>query len=59
MGYGQAKEYLTEKLLAFTAAIQTIYHELSDEEVVAIIDRGTKKASQIAAAKIAEVNEKV
>ncbi len=59
MGYGQAKDYLAEKLLAFTASIQKIYQELTDEEVIAIIDRGTKRASAIATAKIAQINEKV
>ncbi len=59
MGYGEAKEFLTEKLLAFTGEIQKIYHDLTDEEIVAIIDRGTQKAYAIATKKINEINEKV
>jgi len=59
MGYGEAKEYLTEKLLAFTGDIQKIYHDLTDEEIVAIIDRGTQKAYDIATKKIEEINQKV
>ena len=59
MGYGEAKEYLTEKVLAFTGEIQTIYHSLSDEEVKAIVHRGTQKALAIATAKIEEINKKV
>lgn len=59
MGYGEAKEFLTEKLLAFTSEIQKIYHDLTDEEIIAIIDRGTQKAYGIATKKIEEINEKV
>lgn len=59
MGYGEAKDYLAEKVLAFTSEIQTIYHNLTDEEVVAIIDRGTQKAYAIATKKIEEINRKV
>lgn len=59
MGYGEAKEYLTDKLLTFTSGIQKIYHDLTDEEIIAIIDRGTKKAYDIATKKIEEINEKV
>ena len=59
MGYGEAKEYLTEKVLAFTGEIQAIYHSLTDEEVKLIIDRGTAKALAIATAKIEEINQKV
>jgi tryptophanyl-tRNA synthetase len=59
MGYGEAKEFLTEKLLAFTWEIQQIYHALTDEEIVTIIDRGTQKAYDIATKKINEINEKV
>ena len=39
MGYGEAKEYLTELVLAFTGAIQEIYYGLTDEEITTIIDR--------------------
>jgi tryptophanyl-tRNA synthetase len=39
MGYGEAKEYLTDKLLSFTGEIQKIYHNLKDDEIVSIIDR--------------------
>lgn len=59
MGYGEAKEYLTEKVLLFTSAVQSIYHSLTDKEVIAIIDRGTAKASAIASKKIEEINKKV
>lgn len=59
MGYGEAKEYLTEKVLTFTWAIQTIYYALTDEEIKSIIDRGTQKALTIATAKIEEINRKV
>ncbi|MBP7884685.1 hypothetical protein KAZ93_00600 [Patescibacteria group bacterium] len=59
MGYGQAKDYLAEKLLTFTSSIQKIYHALTDAEIIAIIDRGTQRASAIATAKITEINEKV
>lgn len=59
MWYGEAKEFLTEKLLAFTWEIQQIYHALTDEEIVALIDRGTQKAYDIATKKIEEINKKV
>ena len=59
MGYGEAKEYLTEKLLTFTGDIQAIYHALTDQEISVIIDRGTQKAHDIATAKIEEINKKV
>lgn len=59
MGYGEAKDYLAEKVLAFTWAIQKTYHDLTDEEIVAIIDRGTQKAHAIATKKIEEINQKV
>ena len=59
MGYGQAKEYLTEKLLTFTSGIQKIYYDLTDDEITALIDRGTQKAYDIATKKIEEINKKV
>jgi hypothetical protein len=59
MGYWEAKEFLTEKLLAFTWEIQQIYHALTDQEIVALIDRGTQKAYDIATKKIEEINKKV
>lgn len=59
MGYGEAKEYLTEKVLSFTWEIQVIYNSLTDEEVKEIIDRGTAKALALATAKIEEINQKV
>lgn len=59
MWYWEAKEFLTEKLLTFTGGIQKIYDDLTDEEIVAIIDRGTQKAYDIATKKIKEINEKV
>lgn len=59
MGYGWAKDYLTEKVLAFVGGIQEIYASLSDAEVRAIIDHGTQKALHIATAKIEELNNKV
>ncbi len=59
MGYGEAKEFLTEKLLAFTGEIQKIYYDLTDDEIIAIIDRGTQKAYDIATKKIEEINKKV
>ncbi len=59
MGYGEAKDYLADKVLAFTGAIQKIYHTLTDDEIVAIIDRGTQKAYAIATNKIEEINQKV
>lgn len=59
MGYGTVKEYLTEKVLSFTHNLQDIYHNLSDAEIHDIIDRGTKKASSIAEAKIQEIQDSV
>jgi hypothetical protein len=59
MGYGEAKDYLAEKVLAFTWGIQKIYNDLTEEEIVAIIDRGTQKAYAIATKKIEEINQKV
>jgi hypothetical protein len=59
MGYGEAKNYLTEKLLAFTWSVQKIYHELTDEVIISVIERGTVRASTIARMKIEEINRKV
>lgn len=59
MSFAEVKEELVRKVLLFTADIQKRYHDLSDNDVAAIIQGGTERALSIATAKIEEVNAKV
>ncbi len=59
LSYKDAKEYLYEKIIAFTKPIQEKYYQISDEEMIKILYRNTDKVTPIANKKIDEVYKKI
>jgi tryptophanyl-tRNA synthetase len=58
-GYGDFKADLAEVVVGFLVPFQERLAAISDDEVLAILRAGAEKARVIAAAKLAEVKEKV
>lgn len=58
-GYGDFKNDLAEVIIAFLEPFQKRYNELSDKEVVKILEKGASKVRSIAKKKIEEVKVKV
>ena len=58
-GYGDFKKDLAELIANFLVDFQNKFNAISDEEVKELLDKGAKKAHQIAAKKIEEVKEKI
>lgn len=59
MGYKEVKDYLYEKVMTFIKPIQDRYNQITDDEIIAIINESTPKANAIAEKKIEEVYKKV
>lgn len=59
LSYKVAKEYLFEKMQATLLPIQEKFNQISDEEVIKILNEGSKKANQIAQPKVEEIYKKV
>ena len=59
MGYKEVKDYLYEKVLAFVKPIQERFNQITDEEIIGIINASTPKANAIAQKKIEDVYKKV
>jgi len=59
MSFAEVKQELVEKVIAFASTVQQKYAHLTDDEIIIIIDRGTKQAYDIATKKITEINQKV
>ncbi len=59
LSYKDAKEYLYEKIISFVQPIQTKYAQISDEEIIALVKKNTKKVNEIASKKIEEIYKKV
>jgi len=58
-GYGYLKEELAEVIIDFLRPFQEKFDKLDDDDVLKILEKGRKKASQIAEKTIREVKEKV
>lgn len=59
LSYKDAKEYLYEKIIAFVRPIQTKYAQISDEEIIDLVKKNTKKVNEIASKKIEEIYKKI
>lgn len=59
LSYKDAKEYLYEKILAFVLPIQKKYAEISDQEIIDLVSKNTKKVNELAQKKIEEVYKKI
>ena len=59
LSYKDAKEYLYEKIISFVQPIQKRYAEISDETIIALVNKNTKKVNEIAQKKIEEIYKKV
>lgn len=58
-GYGSIKEELHQKIMDFLTPIQERYNKITDQEILAILEKSTKHANEIAQAKITDVYKKV
>ncbi len=59
LSYKEAKDYLYEKIIAFVQPIQKRYSEISDQEIIDIVEKNTKKVNELAQRKIKEIYKKV
>lgn len=59
LSYKEAKDYLYEKIIAFVQPIQAKYAQISDQEIIEILEKNTKKVNEIAQKKIQEVYKKI
>ena len=59
LSYKDAKDYLYEKILAFVQPIQKKYAEISDQEIIDLVKKNTKKVNELAQKKIEDVYKKV
>lgn len=59
LSYKDVKEYLYEKIISFVQPIQKRYAEISDETIIALVNKNTKKVNEIAQKKIEEIYKKV
>lgn len=59
LSYKDAKEYLYEKIIAFLKPIQEKYTKISDQEIIDLVEKNTKKVSELAQKKITEVYKKI
>jgi tryptophanyl-tRNA synthetase len=58
-GYGDFKNDLAEVIVGFLQSFRQRFNELSDEQVITILNEGAARVSKIAEAKIKEVKQKV
>lgn len=59
LSYKEAKDYLYEKIIAFVQPIQAKYAQISDQEIIELLEKNTKKVNEIAQKKIQEVYKKI
>ncbi len=59
LSYKDAKEYLFEKIMAFLRPIQEKYAQISDQEIIDVVKKNTKKVNAMASKKIEEVYKKI
>jgi len=59
LSYKYAKDFLYEKLLAFSQPIQKRYQQISDQEIKDLLTKNAIKVSQMAEKKIEDVYQKV
>lgn len=59
LSYKDAKDYLYEKIIAFLKPIQKKYAEISDQEIIDLVHKNTKKVNELAQKKIEEIYKKV
>ena len=59
LSYKDTKDYLYEKILAFVTPIQEKYAKISDQEIIDLLAKNTKKVNILAQKKIKEVYKKI
>lgn len=59
LSYKDAKDYLYEKIIAFVQPIQKKYAEISDQEIIALVNKNTQKVNEIAKKKIEDIYKKI
>jgi tryptophanyl-tRNA synthetase len=59
LSYKEAKDQLYEKIIAFVQPIQEKYANISDQEIIDLVEKNTKKVNELADKKIKEVYKKV
>lgn len=59
LSYKDAKEYLYEKIIAFLTPIQEKFTKISDQEIIALLEKNTKIVQKISEKKIKEVYKKI
>ena len=59
LSYKEAKDYLYEKIINFVKPIQEKYAKISDQEIIDLVQKNTKKVNELAQKKIEEVYKKV
>ena len=59
LSYKEAKDYLYEKIIAFVQPIQAKYAQISDQEIIDLLKKNTKKVNEIASKKIEEIYKKI
>jgi len=59
LSYKDAKDYLYEKIIAFVQPIQKKYAEISDQEIIDLLKKNTKKVNELASKKIEDVYKKI
>jgi len=58
-GYKEFKDELAKKVVEFLAPFQKRYHEISDDEALMIMEKGSQKLLPLAEKKMTKVKEKV
>ncbi|MEI8252957.1 MAG: hypothetical protein WCG25_04335 [bacterium] len=53
------KDYLYEKIIAFLKPIQEKYNQISDQEILDLLERNAKIVNEIANKKVEEVYKKI
>ena len=59
LSYKESKEYLYEKIITFVKPIQEKYAQISDQEIIDLVEKNTKKVNELAQKKIKEIYKKV
>ncbi|MEI6673049.1 MAG: hypothetical protein WCL02_07150 [bacterium] len=59
LSYKEVKDYLYEKIISFVKPIQEKFAQISDQEIIDLIEKNTKKVNELAQKKIEEVYKKV
>ncbi|MCI0501961.1 MAG: hypothetical protein L0Y61_09520 [Epsilonproteobacteria bacterium] len=59
MSYKDAKDYLYEKIIAFVKPIQEKYAQISDNEIIDILEKNAKKVNVLSQKKIEDVYKKI